>query len=290
MDFHVVQIHYSNGDPAPDRERETAALRQAGVYAAAGQVTFATPSLPDLERDPDRIITLGRVCGQIAGAVADGLAAGARVVVTGGNCAHLPGVIGGIQQALGPATRIGLVWFDAHGDFNTPRTTRSGMLGGMPVAVSAGLCHATWRTLARQAVPLPTDRIVMVDVRNLDPDEERLIRATDVAITRDDAALAATVARLAAETDLIYLHVDLDVLDASLAPTHPTREPGGLTIPALLDRIDIVLRTGAVRAFGLVAIYARGPEEETTLSSAVEVMRGALARWRAASEAAPAGA
>src|SRR5690606_25950504 len=168
MDLHVVQIHYGDGRPAPNRELETTALQQAGVYdVAGGDVTFATPVLPEAKRDADRIVTLGRVCGQIAGAVADGIAAGRHVVVTGGNCSHLPGVIGGLQQAHGPAARIGLVWFDAHGDFNTPRTTLSGMLGGMPVAVSAGLCYAPWRELARQQVPLPTDRIVMVDVRNL---------------------------------------------------------------------------------------------------------------------------
>ncbi|MFS8531374.1 arginase family protein [Sphaerobacter thermophilus] len=286
MDLHVVQIHYGDGRPAPDRELETTALQQAGVYdVAGGDVTFATPVLPEAERDADRIVTLGRVCGQIAGAVADGIAAGRHVVVTGGNCSHLPGVIGGLQQAHGPAARIGLVWFDAHGDFNTPRTTLSGMLGGMPVAVSAGLCYAPWRELARQQVPLPTDRIVMVDVRNLDPDEERLIHATDVEVTRDDATLAQAVARLAEQTDLIYLHVDLDVLDASLTPTHPTKEPNGLDIPTLLRRIEIVMDTGKVGTFGLLAMYARGAEGETTMASAIEVMRGALTSWRAASKA-----
>ena len=87
-----------------------------------------------------------------------------------------------MQQAHGADARIGLVWFDAHGDFNTPRTTLSGMLGGMPVAVSAGLGWPHWRELAKQAAPLPTDRIVMVDVRNLDAPEEQLVRATDIVI------------------------------------------------------------------------------------------------------------
>ena len=57
----------------------------------------------------------------------------------------VPGVFGGIQEAYGPTVRVGLLWLDAHGDFNTPRTTLSGMLGGMPVAVSAGLAWPNWR-------------------------------------------------------------------------------------------------------------------------------------------------
>ena len=82
---------------------------------------------------------LGLIGGEIAEAVAAGRRAGEPALVAGGNCAAPPGVLGGLQQAHGPAARIGLVWFDAHGDFNTPRTTLSGMLGGMPVAVAAGL-------------------------------------------------------------------------------------------------------------------------------------------------------
>ncbi|HET9016334.1 MAG TPA: arginase family protein, partial [Thermomicrobiaceae bacterium] len=210
MDLHVVEIHYRNADEAPGRIKETEAFRAAGVYdVAGGAVTFEAPSLPDAERTDDPVINLGLFGGHIADAVARGLADGKRVVVTGGNCAHLPGIVGGLEQALGPDARIGLVWFDAHGDFNTPKTTLSGMLGGMPVAVSAGLCYGHWRELAHQPFALPTNRIVMVDVRNLDPAEEQLIAATDVTVVRPGDSLTDAVARLAEDTDFIYLHMDV---------------------------------------------------------------------------------
>lgn len=286
MNLHVVEIHYRDAYSAEERIVETEALRQAGVYeAVSDSVTFDTPALPPEEQTDDRIQNLGLLGGKIADAVARGLTAGRQVVVTGGNCSHLPGVIGGLQQALGPETRIGLVWFDAHGDFNTPRTTLSGMLGGMPVAVSAGLCYAPWRTLSHQQVPLPTDRIIMVDVRNLDEPEEQLIRATDVTIARDIDTLATAVKRLAAETDVIYLHIDLDVLDVALTPTHPTKEPNGLDLAQTLERVDLVLQTGKVRAFGLLAIFADGPEGRVTMDSAEQLMRGALERWHAVRDA-----
>ena len=107
---------------------------------------------------------------------------GDAVLMTGGNCTHITGVFGGLQDVHGPAVRVGLVWFDAHGDFNTPAITLSGMLGGMPVAVCAGLAFPQWRELSHIVAPLPTDRIVMVDVRNLDPEEEKLIRAVGIPI------------------------------------------------------------------------------------------------------------
>jgi hypothetical protein len=62
-----------------------------------------------------------------------------------------------------------LLWLDAHGDCKPPRTTRWGMLGGMPVAVCAGLAHPNWRERSQIVMPMPTDRILMVDVRDLDP-------------------------------------------------------------------------------------------------------------------------
>ena len=139
------------------------------------------------------------------------------VIITGSGTEYFSSGI------LSPAIRkertkddIGLVWFDAHGDCNTPRTTRSGMLGGMPVAVCAGLAHPGWRERSHTAAPLPTDRILMVDVRNLDPEEEQLIRATDITIAAapgfPGADLARSVAGFGARCDLHYLHIDSDIL------------------------------------------------------------------------------
>ena len=82
---------------------------------------------------------LGAFNAQIASAVADAIARGAQPLLAGGTCSHLPGMVGGLEQAYGPTARIGLIWMDAHGDFNTPKTSYSQMLGGMPVAVVAGM-------------------------------------------------------------------------------------------------------------------------------------------------------
>ena len=129
------------------RERELAesdpvdTYAASGAYAVLGDATIVEPGFPEEQRDEEPTVNLGLIGGEIAEAVAEGRRAGKRVLVVGGNCAAVPGVVGGLQQAHGPAAQIGLVWFDAHGDFNTPRTTLSGMLGGMPVAVSAGLAY-----------------------------------------------------------------------------------------------------------------------------------------------------
>src|SRR3954447_21490042 len=286
MDLRVVGMRYWN-----DRRADDAALlivdegRAACEELAGGQVTYSEATFPEERRSDDRITNLGTLGDAIASEVASGARAGKRVVALGSNCTTLPGILGGLQDVHGPTAKIGLVWFDAHGDFNTPHTTLSGMLGGMPVAVSAGLCYPTWREASHLAAPLPTDRILMVDVRNLDPAEEQLIRATGVQIARvapglaGDLPLDEAVADLAARCDALYLHIDSDILDASLTPNHGTKEPNGPDVAQTVDAIGTVMATGKVVALGLVSINSATPGGDVTLASGMAMLRGGLERW-----------
>ncbi|HET9016628.1 MAG TPA: arginase family protein, partial [Thermomicrobiaceae bacterium] len=131
-----------------------------------------------------------------------------------------------------------------------------------------------------QPFALPTNRIVMVDVRNLDPAEEQLIAATDVTVVRPGDSLTDAITRLAEDTDFIYLHMDVDILDSSLVPTHPTREPNGPSVADTLNAVATVLDSGKVGALALVAVFAEGPEGPTTMNSASELLRGSLSAWR----------
>jgi arginase len=283
--LHVVQIRSQDHERAGPETDPLDAYVASGVYDLLGEATFVSPVFPEDQRAEEPTINLGLLGGEIADAVAQGRTAGKPVLVVGGNCRSVPGIVGGLQEVHGAAARIGLVWFDAHGDFNTPRTTISGMLGGMPVAVAAGLAYPRWRELSRQAAPLPTDRILMVDVRNLDPAEEQLIRATDVVIAAPapgfpGADLAAAVADLAARCDLLYLHVDADILDERYVPNHPTREPNGPSTAQVLAAIDAVMTTGKVAAFAVVSVWADGDGGDVAVDSGVRLLRGGLESWR----------
>ena len=187
--------------------------------------------------------------------------------------------MGGLQDAHGPGARIGLVWFDAHVDFNTPHTTLSGCLGGMPVAVCVGLALPVWREAAHIAAPLPTDRLVLTDLRNLDPPERTLIEATD-AVVVDLSGLSQAVTDLAARVDMIYLHVDSDILDATHVPSHRTREPDGPDMAQVLSAIETVMATGKVVAYAVVSVYFGGQNADVDLASGVSLVRGGLSAWR----------
>lgn len=284
-ELNVVGVRYRGSRLAEDDERALDAYIASAVYWEPGlAVVYGEPQMPERLRGPDEPRNLGSICAAIADAVAAGRRAGQAVLVTGGDCTHSVGVFAGLQQAHGPTARIGLVWLDAHGDFNTPHTTLSGMLGGMPVAVCAGLAYPRWREPAGIQAPLPTDRILFVDVRNLDPPEEQLIRATEAVIVAapgmPGADLAPAVADLAARVDLLYLHIDTDILDVSLVPNHGTAEPDGPGMAQVAEAIAIVMATGKVAATAVVSVYGAGPGSTISVASGTELIRTCLKGWK----------
>ena len=281
----VIAVRYRTVTPAEEDERGLDAYAASGVYHCTTlRADIAEPRLDDAQRSGDIPTDLGTLNGLIADEVAAARAANKVILMTGGNCCHITGIVGGLQDAHGAGARIGLIWFDAHGDFNTPQTTLSGMLGGMPVAVCAGLCFPSWREGSHIVAPLPTDRIVMTDVRNLDPAEETLIRAVGIPITsvapgRPGDDLTTAVHDLADRCDLLYLHIDADILDESYTPDHGTREPNGPNMAQVLAAVDTVMTTGKVAAIAVVSVYAGGPGREVSLQAGMDLIRGSLQSW-----------
>jgi arginase len=276
--------------PAGRYDDAPAALANAGLYQTlrveGADVVGPIPVPPadPASHSDDAVTNIAQLGANIAHAVSDALTGTGNVLITGSNCTALVGILAGFEKAFGPTARLGLVWFDAHGDFNTPKTTLSGMIGGMPVAVSAGLAFPQWRRITGLDAPIPTDRIVMVDVRNLDAAERTLIEATDVTIAaiapgRPGVPLQEAIDRLAAECDVIYLHIDEDVLDARYVPNHGTVEPNGPDMETTVNAIRTVLRTGKVRGFGLVSINVNGEGGRESLESGLQLLTKGIAAW-----------
>lgn len=282
----VIGVRYRSSRPAEGDERSLDAYAASRVYYQAQvPVEVIEPVFPEEARSQVEPDNLGSLGGVIAEAVAPARRTGKAVLMTGGDCTHITGVVGGLQDAHGPEVRIGLVWFDAHGDFNTPKTTLSGMLGGMPVAVCAGLAFPGWREGSHIVAPLPTDRILMVDVRNLDPAEAQLIGATEIVIAAPAPGfpgedLQTAVTNLAERCDLLYLHIDSDILDAAYVPNHGTREPNGPDMAQVQAAIETVMATGKVAVLAVVSVYGEGEGSETSVASGIELIRAGLESWR----------
>lgn len=180
-------------------------------------------------RDGPTLQRLSVLHEPLAAAVQATVAAGDRPVSVAGDCCAAIPVLTGLQRA-GVAPR--LLWLDAHGDFNTPETTPSGFLGGMPLAMLVGRGDTTLlRALGTQ--PLAEADVLLWDARDLDPEEGRALADSAVHHCR---SLEAVMAESLADRPL-HVHLDVDVLSLEDAPAMRYPVPGGP-------------RVGAVRALG----------------------------------------
>lgn len=240
---------------------------------------------PDEEQDYGEWHRMGMANGHLAEVVTENRRAGYVSVGLLANCTSVLGVLAGLQHS-GPGRRplrVGLVFIDAHGDFNTPETTLSGMLGGMPVAVSAGLALTNLRRESGLEPALPTRYIVMGAVRDTDPLEQELIDRSEIQrlSTRDlqDAGqtLRSQLERLSALTDVIYVHVDMDVLDPREVPGHPLTVPGGPTSRELADALEVMFEYEKVAALGIASTpWGDRDPEGVSKAAAHALIDGAL--------------
>lgn len=178
---------------------------------------------------------LGMALGHFSDLVARNEREGYFVVGLLATCPSMPGLVAGLQHS-GPTrspVKIGMLWLDAHPDFNTPETTRSGSLGGMPVAVATGRALQRMRLDAHLDPPLADRHIVMGGVRLTDPLEQSLLDESFIEqLTVDDLrnmtpAVFSQLDRLSKLTDKIYVHIDMDVLDPREVMGHGNKVPNG---------------------------------------------------------------
>ena len=178
---------------------------------------------------------LGWALGHLSDIVAKNERDGYFTVGLLATCPSMPGLVAGLQHS-GPGgrpLRIGMLWLDAHPDFNTPETTRSGSLGGMPVAVATGRALQRMRLDAHLDPPLADRFVVMGGVRLTDPLEQQLLDKSGIQQVRVDdlrnmtPAVFAQLDRLNKITDKIYIHIDMDVLDPREVMGHGNKVPNG---------------------------------------------------------------
>jgi arginase len=158
-----------------------------------------------------------------------------------GNCNTTLGVLAGLS---GTGRRIGLLWLDAHGDFNTPDEDTSGFLDGQGLAIVVGRC---WHALAARVpgfTPLPERDVVLVGARDLSSAQVDVLERSDLTWLRPEQArrpadVAAALDDLSGRVDAVHFHVDLDVHDPSIAPANGFAAPDGLSAADVLRVLDL---------------------------------------------------
>lgn len=197
------------------------------------------PQLPDGDAQ-SRMSVIHETLAQM---VEKSIGEGKLPVSIAGDCCTSIGVTAGLQRAgVNPL----LIWFDAHGDFNTWDTTPSGFLGGMPLAMLAGLGDQTMPR-AVDLRPLPQDRIILTDGRDLDPGEAELVASSGMTHLVDPKSLY----EYAFPDRPIYIHFDVDIINPLDAPGMSYAAAGGPRASELEDLFRFLAQTLQIVAISL---------------------------------------
>jgi arginase len=242
VDNHWLLTPYALDAPLPALAR----LARPGWNVSSGVPSTAnTDDASDSDRasgaggaDADGQLTrMAAIHGPLAADVAKIATEGGRPVCIVGDCCQPIAVLAGLQRAgLEPM----VVWFDAHGDFNTHETTLSGYVAGMTIAMITGRGNQAL-VEAAGLKPLPDTDIILADARDLDPAERALLEKSKVAHLTDFNEL---VERVGASDRPFYVHFDTDVIDCAEAPATQFPVAGGPGVETLRNVAASLHRTG----------------------------------------------
>jgi arginase len=248
-----------------------------------GNVETAVPEATAVQDERARFLPeIKATCERIARKVVEELEAGAIPLVLGGDHSVALGTLGGLARLRGPG---GVLWIDAHSDINTPETSPSGNVHGMPLAAALGLAD-DW--FASDAWPLPAldaRRVALLGVRSLDDGERRLLREAGVRIFTMSELDRIGVERAVSEAldrvsggGFVHVSLDMDALDPEIAPGVGTPVRGGLTYREAHLALELVAESGLAGSFEVVEVNPVLDRENTTALTAVELVASALGK------------
>lgn len=191
----------------------------------------------------DKQIQMSAIHRPIADFAEEAIAYGERPVSIAGDCCTAIGVYAGLQRAgLNPT----LIWFDAHGDFNTWETSSSGFLGGMPLAMLVGRGEQTMLE-AVGLNPISEDKVILTDARDLDAGERDLVAESDIIhLTNVEALLKNPFPE-----GPIYVHYDTDIVSSQEVPAQNYPAQGGPSSQIVQSVFKRLAQTGQVAAVSL---------------------------------------
>lgn len=268
MQVDIVQVPYDSGfrdlrmGAGPLRLVESGLVDHLGRRGHEGRVV-------PVEVDSDfrtEISAAFELATKIRDRVRESKEQGRFPVVLAGNCISAVGTV----SALG---RLEVYWFDAHGDLNTPETTRSGFLDGMALSILLGRC---WTGLARGVglEVVSPDQVWLIGARDLDAAEKEYldeagVRWTGRELPRDQSPRAT-------QEGGSYLHIDLDVLDPTEGRVNPFQETGGLELGVLLEGIRWIQDRGPIEAVALTAYDPSGDPDGVVVEAAFRILEQVL--------------
>lgn len=267
-----------------------AALRAAGLQDAlqragcrvhdAGDLRGPPPGPADHRQGYRHLEAVQVWCAEVHDAVLAALTAGRRPLLLGGDHSLAIGSISAVARHCRARGRpLHVLWFDAHADCNSRRTSPSANLHGMPVACLHGIGPPALSQLSGQTPALRPGQLQLIGVRSIDPGEAELVRTLrlpllDLQTLRAQGARVAMVGLLAQIEDDAHLHVslDLDFLDPQTVPGTGTPVGNGATLAEALDCLQAVAASGRLGSADLVELLPRLDPDGRSVRHAVALL------------------
>ena len=279
------------------------AIRYAGLADALGAVGVETVDTGDLDiphaeeyGDSDEVEAFdggkarylnetADVCVRLADEVEEALGDGRFPLVLGGDHSIAIGTLGGAARDAD----VGVIWFDAHGDFNTPATSPSGNVHGMPLAAAVGhggFADTDWAN----AAGLREENVVIVGLRSVDGAEREALRESEIKVFTmsdiDERGIPEVMEQAldiaTAGVDGVHVSLDLDWLDPRLAPGVGTPVRGGVTYREAHSALEAVARRDAtddvLRSMEVVEVNPILDSHNETAELAVELAASAMGK------------
>ena len=293
---HILGVPLDLGGGRRGVDMGPSALRIAGIgerLAAMGCLVVDKGDLDapipetQTERDPRKkyVREIARVCQKLYQRVLDAHSEGALPLVLGGDHSLAAGSVGASADfAAARDGEIGLLWVDAHGDMNTPASTTSGNVHGMPLAALLGPEPAELSRIGARSPKIRAEKTVLIGVRNLDPSEREQVRASGIHVFTmkdiDRHGIATVMERALAiagdGTHGVHVSFDLDVCDPTIAPGVGTPVKGGLDYREAHMVMEMVADFGRLMAIDLVEVNPILDSQNQTATLAVELVCSAF--------------
>ena len=247
-----------------------------------GNVVTPVPEALALVDDRARYLPeILAACAELAALVEGTVREGARPLVLGGDHAIVIGTLAGLAAAAGQPG--GAIWIDAHADINTPETSPSGNVHGMPLAAALGR-EPQWFAHDRLTLPaLDPSRVALVGIRSLDTGERAFLREAGIRVFTmsdiDRIGIERTMREAldrVAGPGFVHVSLDLDSLDPEVAPGVGTPVPGGLTYREAHLACELIAESGIAGSFEVVESNPILDRENRTALTAVELVASAL--------------
>jgi arginase len=253
-DICIIAVPYDSGNPDRRMGAGPQHLLDNGLGASLRPGGVSITTVRHEKEPPAEVATAFELQALVSRQVRTAVDEGQLPLVLSGNCNTA--AVG----SLAGAENFGIVWFDAHGEFNTPETTTTGFIDGMGLAMAVGHC---WKEMVKGVPgfsPIPEENVVMAWVRAADVAEQERFDASRVTVVGPDTesqgmhALAAALDDLRSRVGRVYVHLDLDVLDAAevgMANEYGIR--GGMDVSQLEAALGMVRERFTVAAAGIAS-------------------------------------